>query len=341
MSKEPRQYQCHERRVDGRLCGAVLKTRWNLKRHLKEQHQVERPTFIIPHAASAPALQAATLYLPQAPTTARAFSSPPSNDVPRAVLRLPGIAALLGTVDAGANTALRQSEPRVSLMPATLALPSIMTPPSPTVRLQQEDDRWGRQRGILRERWQEDMPRYDVKQSKVFRAQQKAAYWFLQKGKDDFDLWIGDLTRSWGVSPSAGRSSTCITCPKDWIGLQPDEIAGMLNERNWPLASSSRLMFKYSDHTTTAARAIGWFGKWPRSGIELDNFLECGPYKRMDGSHLCHNLFCITPSHIVYESCTANQARNDCFQRARFLRNENRAVPDRCDQHDPPCLMQP
>lgn len=99
-------------------------------------------------------------------------------------------------------------------------------------------------------------------------------------------------------------------------------------------------MFKYSDHKTTAARAIGWFGKWPRSGIELDNFLECGPYKRMDGSHLCHNLFCITPSHIVYESCTANQARNDCFQRARFLRNENRAVPARCDQHDPPCLMQ-
>ncbi|ETS81475.1 hypothetical protein PFICI_06477 [Pestalotiopsis fici W106-1] len=337
MSRDPRQYQCHERHADGRLCGAVLKTRWNLKRHLKEQHQLDQPTLIAtPLAALSPALQ--TLWQAAIPHPLPALGSLPAlSNVPASAVQLPGVAALL-EADRGAKTPPRCPEPDAGPLPASPPLPSMA--PSPTVHPPQEDDRWEQQRGILRERYQEDMPSYDVKQSKVFQAQQKAACWILQKGKEHFDSWIAGLTTAWGASPSASQSSICISCPQDWVGLQPREIADVLNESNWPLASSGRLMFKYSDHTTTAARAIAWYSKWPRSGIELDNFMECGPFKRMDGSHLCHNLFCITPSHIVYEPTTVNQARNECFQRARFLRNENRAVPDRCDQHDPPCLMQ-
>lgn len=54
---------------------------------------------------------------------------------------------------------------------------------------------------------------------------------------------------------------------------------------------SNRLIFQYNNYTTTFLRALAWFGDqtWSRNGIELDNFLSCGPYKPMDASHLCHH----------------------------------------------------
>lgn len=105
-------------------------------------------------------------------------------------------------------------------------------------------------------------------------------------------------------------------------------------------AADDSQVFRYSDHTTAAARAAAWFGQWPRSGVELDNFLECGPFQRMDGSHLCHNRLCILPSHIAYEPAVVNESRAECSERARFLRVHGRAVPPTCGRHDPPCLMQ-
>ena len=56
-------------------------------------------------------------------------------------------------------------------------------------------------------------------------------------------------------------------------------------------------------------RAIAWFAdmNWPYSGIEPDNFLRCGPFKPMKGSHLCNHSLWI--QHIVYKSAEENQDR--------------------------------
>lgn len=106
------------------------------------------------------------------------------------------------------------------------------------------------------------------------------------------------------------------------------------------LTGRASQIFRYEDHTTSLARALAWFGNWPRNGIQLDNFLECGPFRRMDASHLCHSPLCVLPSHIVYESSDDNQSRRCCQERARFLRADGRPVPQHCRQHSPPCLLQ-
>lgn len=102
---------------------------------------------------------------------------------------------------------------------------------------------------------------------------------------------------------------------------------------------SPRAWYSYRDHATTLVRAKAWYNaSWPRSGIELDNFLGYGPYKAMDASHLCHHRHCIL--HVVYEPAHINADRNDCFTRARFLRAEGRPIDRHCRNHNPPCLMQ-
>ncbi|KAI1366954.1 hypothetical protein F5Y08DRAFT_109276 [Xylaria arbuscula] len=104
--------------------------------------------------------------------------------------------------------------------------------------------------------------------------------------------------------------------------------------------AEQKKLYKYDDHMTTLARAVAWFANWPRTGIQLDNFLEVGPYRRNDGSHLCHNPLCINPSHLVLESTSDNVGRLACQKQASFLRSQGREVPPECNLHQPPCLMQ-
>jgi hypothetical protein len=58
----------------------------------------------------------------------------------------------------------------------------------------------------------------------------------------------------------------------------------------------------------------------------------------MDASHLCYHEHCIV--HVVYESADINQNRKDCLRRALFLRQERRFISERCEMHDPRCMMQ-
>jgi hypothetical protein len=98
--------------------------------------------------------------------------------------------------------------------------------------------------------------------------------------------------------------------------------------------------YQYSDHSTHLTRAVAFFADadWPRNGTELDNFLGSGPYKLMQGSHLCNQHLCII--HLVYETAEINNERKECHARARFLRSEGLDVPDHCDKHHPACLLQ-
>ncbi|RYP13475.1 hypothetical protein DL765_006888 [Monosporascus sp. GIB2] len=189
-------------------------------------------------------------------------------------------------------------------------------------------------------RFREVMPRYDIKLPKRFDTQQRAIEWLGSAAKREFQCHISGILRRWGLAPS--HVGTCVIWPRDWSNLDVGAIIDRLTHQSCPLVDSERAMFRYSDHQTNVARAAAWFSdsQWPRSGIQLDNLLECGPFQRMDASHLCHTPLCINPSHIIFESSDENQSRRDCQERARFLRAEGRDLPQRCDKHIPPCMMQ-
>lgn len=89
------------------------------------------------------------------------------------------------------------------------------------------------------------------------------------------------------------------------------------------------------------ARAAAWFGEWPRRGVDLDAFVDHeGPLPKMQGSHLCHQAYCILPSHVCYEPDTNNYKRNTCKALAKHFRRYSMEIPIYCKYHDPPCLLQ-
>ena len=182
----------------------------------------------------------------------------------------------------------------------------------------------------------DQMPKYMVKQSKKSPNQQRGLNWMTNEGKVKFDKMLKHLTACWGVKPD--HKSTCVLCPEDWRFLDPLQLAALTTAQNCPLPGLPRAWYTYADHATSIARARAWFAEWPRTGLEHDNFLGCGPFKPMDASHLCHHDHCIL--HVVYEPANLNQDRKECCKEARFLRSEGREVPDSCTRHAPPCMMQ-
>ena len=183
------------------------------------------------------------------------------------------------------------------------------------------------------------VPTYLVKQSKKTKktsGQQRGLEWLSASGKAHFDDNHEMLLAQWGVK--AEHRGTCVLLPEDWKALDPIDLMTTFQNYKPPSRGSSRAWYSYSDHATSLARAAAWYGRWPRTGVELDNFLGCGPFKPMDGSHLCHHEHCII--HLTYESADTNLDRWDCCLEARFLRQEGRQVPEHCGKHSPPCLMQ-
>ncbi len=181
-----------------------------------------------------------------------------------------------------------------------------------------------------------DVPVYLVKRSKKILGQQRGLGWLSVEGKAHFESTLERLLAQWGVK--AKHRGTCVLIPEDWKALDPIDLMAIFDDHQLPSGGSSRAWYSYSDHATTIARAAAWYGEWPRRGVELDNFLGCGPFKPKDGSHLCHQEHCIV--HLVYESAAVNWDRRDCSHEALFLRQDGREVPESCTKHSPPCLMQ-
>lgn len=79
--------------------------------------------------------------------------------------------------------------------------------------------------------------------------------------------------------------------------------------------------------------------QWPAPAAGMKNAigpeLGYGPYKPMDGSHLCHHEHCLI--HLDYESAVINVDRWNCCLKARFLRQDRSEI---CDKYSPPCMMQ-
>ena len=187
-------------------------------------------------------------------------------------------------------------------------------------------------------RGRDSLPSYVVKRSKKHPRQQKALEWLTASGKDRFDEKRAFLLSQWGVKKT--HKGTCVLCPEDWSSLEPVRVMDLFDADKCPTAGSGRLSYQYSDHATAFVRAVAWFEdkKWPRTGAELDNFLGAGPFKPMDASHLCHHDDCII--HITYEPAHINQDRKTCCMEAQSLRQQGLFIPEYCDKHDPPCLMQ-
>ncbi|KAI1119937.1 hypothetical protein F5Y10DRAFT_259347 [Nemania abortiva] len=65
-------------------------------------------------------------------------------------------------------------------------------------------------------------------------------------------------------------------------------------------------MYKYNNHITTLAWAMAWFGDWPRTGIQFNNFFEAGLYQRNNSSYRCYNPLYVNLGHIVFEPALYN-----------------------------------
>ena len=226
------------------------------------------------------------------------------------------------------------ADPLPAVMATPDPLPAVMVTPGPTIQPRSAAiHTCGR---TLRAATRDPVPIYDVKTSKRFQSQQRGLDWLTGKAKTVFDERYETLLSSWGVKP--GYQDTCIHVPDEWRLADPREIHARLGQQALPTSESSRAFYSYSDHTTTLARAKAWFSQWPRTGVQLDNFLDCGPFQAMDASHLCHHDHCII--HVIYEAAHTNIDRCECQRTAKRLRQEGKDVPEHCDKHEPPCLMQ-
>lgn len=179
------------------------------------------------------------------------------------------------------------------------------------------------------------VPRYEVKLAKNLQ-QTHAVDWLTAMGKMAFEEKYMSLLSAWGVKP--GHQGTCILCPEEWRLADPMDLFECLEKNNMPNALEQRATYSYAGHGTTLARALSWFVEWPRRGIELDNFLGFGPYQEVDGSHRCHQGFCIV--HLVLEGTPTNHDRGKCREHAVTLRRLAKEIPEQCLEHDPPCLLQ-
>ncbi|KAL8927764.1 MAG: hypothetical protein Q9208_002180 [Pyrenodesmia sp. 3 TL-2023] len=191
---------------------------------------------------------------------------------------------------------------------------------------------------ISKARRLDSVPRYLVKSSTTRQGnpQVKALEWLGAPAKRLFDDTYGAMLSRWGVPRE--HTGTCVLVPEAWSSLEPTLLMSLFSSANCPTTDLARLSYRHSDHTSTFARALAWFQKSTRRGIDLDNFLGCGPFKPMDASHLCHHSHCIV--HIEYEGAHINQDRRRCLEAARAMRTNKTVIPAQCDQHQPPCLLQ-
>ncbi|KAL8649549.1 MAG: hypothetical protein Q9226_005533 [Calogaya cf. arnoldii] len=180
------------------------------------------------------------------------------------------------------------------------------------------------------------MPAFDCRVSKQVPDQPKALLWLYLAAKLHFFADYEALLAAWGLT--LRHSGTCLLIPEAWRFANPLHLMALFSVDSVPRPDSPRAWFSYADHATSLARAKVFFEKLQRKGEDLDVFLGYPGLPAMDASHLCHQEHCVI--HLVYEPAHINQDRNNCLERAKFLRSQNLPVPEGCTAHDPPCMMQ-
>ena len=332
---ESNSFKCKETNSNGRSCSATFTHLSSVKRHITHQHRGQNTTFVMCVPGSKPRrtrhhnpVISSTTTISTSRRVSAVQPIPSSFSVAwgKSVTRNPSCCHLpsRSTLTQSLSPAITQASVSAysySRPPLSLSAPSVSSPMPMAVRIPGDPA--------------DTMPTYEVKRSrKAF--EQKALDWLSASGKSDFDQYYTSVFADWGRK--YGSSGPCTILPEDWRQSSPLDLMALFSTDNYPSSGATRAAYSRFGHATTLARAAAWFNKWPRTGVELDNFLGCGPYKPMDASHLCHHEHCIR--HITYEPAHINQDRKRCCERARFLRQENRDVPEHCTSHSPPCMMQ-
>ncbi|KAB5559742.1 hypothetical protein GE09DRAFT_1220405 [Coniochaeta sp. 2T2.1] len=321
----------------GAPCTSKFTRPWNLKRHLRDFHEADM---------SPPLMQPVALI-----HAARTSVAPDDNREPPPTLSRKRTSSHAEVPPAKRarheETTFPHATPTPSTAPEAVGQTTAPAPPSPLGQLDIDStpsEQHSQQPSPQSPRcWRgfaaamPSMPRYGVRSSAQQPGQPKALAWLSQAAKDTFTAFQTRALAKWGVTPD--HDGTCVMDPADWANLDPIELMETLTHRTSPTAHSQNRTFKYDDHSTNVPRANAWFGSWPHSGVELDNFLGDGPFKAMQGSHLCHHDNCIVPAHVVYEAADVNADRKDCHKLALRLRSSGREVPARCETHHPPCLL--
>ncbi|KAL8814695.1 MAG: hypothetical protein Q9223_006102 [Gallowayella weberi] len=182
------------------------------------------------------------------------------------------------------------------------------------------------------------VPRYQMEESQEIPGQISAIDWLTAEAKHQFKHELAVLLARLGGVAST-HQGTCVLCPADWRCLEPTDLLHVTDPGQFPARTSERMMYKYSDYSTSFDRAFVWFlSEENRNGGHLDNFLGYGEYGLMDASHLCYHEHCLV--HITCETADIRDDRRNCAERAKTLRREGQVIPIFCTLHDPPCLMQ-
>jgi len=349
---------------NGGSCGATFTQLGSLKRHIVAQHQIISTTFVLCLPGSKPQRTRHRAPANTGPTTEPATVCPrrPSSPLHRLYTqtRLPKVQdptpALLAQLPLPRFTApfYELNTTRSAACAGRDAAPPPLRPPPPQATPAADIEsrevtcntlpRSTREcpsplsmtsAGSSPKGLMESLPAYEVKRS-TKADELKGLGWLSASAKSTFDRFYERLLASWGVSSQ--HKGTCILCPEAWRRSDPLDLMALFSKENYPSPTTTRAFYSHLAYGTTLARAAAWFNTWPRTGVELDNFIGCGPYKPMDASHLCHHDHCII--HLTYEPTNINQDRKDCRRRAQFLRQQKRDVPEHCTQHDPPCMLQ-
>lgn len=197
-------------------------------------------------------------------------------------------------------------------------------------------DRSGLQQATAPEERRPALPQYEPRMSKTVAGQPRALDWLTEEGKVKFTEVEDAIHSQWGRSNH--YRSTCLLLCEDWRHSDPLDLMALFSPDNMPPVGSPRAKYSYKDHGVAFTRAKVWFESVNRTAGNLDVYLNTGPFKPMDASHLCHQEHCII--HVVYEPAHINHDRSQCCSRAKFLRSEGKDVPELCSIHLPPCLMQ-
>ncbi|KAL8730095.1 MAG: hypothetical protein Q9166_004294 [cf. Caloplaca sp. 2 TL-2023] len=146
---------------------------------------------------------------------------------------------------------------------------------------------------IIRARFCEHKPDYEVKQSRKYPGQQQGLLWLSEKSKENFDRSYEILLGRWGgLRPE--HSGTCVLCPEAWRVKTPPSLVEIADPGQFPSREAEQMLFSYSDFSTSFVRVAAWFRSGRRlRGVELDNFLGVKRFRRMEASRLCHQEHCI------------------------------------------------
>lgn len=279
MTRNSNQFYCGERLRDGSVCGEAFTRAGNLQRHLRVQHQAEMPArfrfiHMVPDANGS-----LTEVQDEAHVT---------NEQPESTAEEPSWKAAMDQMSRNAESIAMHTSSIVSAVTnnrdgiGSEASQQAGRGETPGAREGGDAPHPARDAAFRfgRGLYLTPMPSYLVKRSRPVPSQQCALSWLSQKTKERVDRTVSRLMRSWGVTPD--YSASCILVPAKWKSRNPAQVLSELNPQDFTAINSTRLELKANDHQTSFARAAAWFGDWgPKRGVDLDNFLEAGPFQRM------------------------------------------------------------